>query len=82
MAFLAFYLFLMIVAYGDKDYHRYLMTKATRDGFAYFYKVCAKICLDDGEFSENYFAFIFHFATTKNYLVMLQRIGSADGSPN
>ena len=72
----------MIVAYGDKDYHRYLMTKATRDGFAYFYKVCAKICLDDGEFSENYFAFIFHFATTKNYLVMLQRIGSADGSPN
>ena len=82
LAFLAFYLFLMIVAYGDKDYHRYLMTKATRDGFAYFYKVCAKICLDDREFSENYFAFIFHFATTKNYLVILQPIGSADGSPN
>ena len=29
------------------------MTKATRDGFAYFYKICAKICLDDREFSEN-----------------------------
>ena len=57
------------------DYHRYLMTKATRDGFAYFYKVCAKICLDDREFSENFFAFIFLFATTKNFLVILQPIG-------
>ena len=57
MVVLAFYFFLMIVAYGDKDYHRYLMTKATRDGIAYFYKVCAKICLDDNyicyQFSSN-----------------------------
>ena len=61
---------------------RYLMTKATRDSLAYFHKFCAKICLDDREFSVNYFTFIFHFATTKNYLVMPQPIGSADGSPN
>ena len=46
------------------------MTKATCDGLAYFYKFCAKICLDDREFSENYYTFIFHFATTKNYAVM------------
>ena len=44
----------------------YLMTKATRDGFAYFYKVCAKICLDDRDFSENFFAFIFPFASTND----------------
>ena len=48
------------------------MTKATRDSLAYFHKFCAKICLDDREFSVNYFTFIFHFATTKNYLVMPQ----------
>ena len=58
------------------------MTKATRDSLAYFHKCCAKICLDDREFSVNYFTFIFHFATTKNYLVMPQPTGSADGSPN
>ena len=58
------------------------MTKATCDGLAYFYKFCAKICLDGREFSENYYTFIFHFATTKNYAVMPQPIGSADGSPN
>ena len=41
------------------------MTKATRDSLAYFHKCCAKICLDDREFSVNYFTFIFHFATKK-----------------
>ncbi|XP_022808988.1 polycystic kidney disease protein 1-like 2 [Stylophora pistillata] len=38
-AFMFFYLLLMIVAYGDKDHHRYLMTRGTRDGFTFFYKV-------------------------------------------
>ena len=28
------------------------MTKATCDGLAYFYKFCAKICLDDREFRK------------------------------
>ncbi|PFX12506.1 location of vulva defective 1-like [Stylophora pistillata] len=37
--FLVFYLLLMIVAYGDKDHHRYLMTRGTWDGFTFFYKV-------------------------------------------
>ena len=40
-AFMVFYVLLMTVTYGDKDYHRYLMNKATRDSFTYFYKVCA-----------------------------------------
>ena len=40
-AFMVFYVLLMTVAYGDKDYHRYLMNKATQDSFTYFYKVCA-----------------------------------------
>lgn len=42
VAFMVFYLLLMIVAYGDKDHHRYLMTKGTRDGFTFFYKVCVR----------------------------------------
>ena len=40
-AFMVFYVLLMTVTYGDKDYHRYLMTKGTRDSFTYFDKVCA-----------------------------------------
>ena len=47
IAFMVFYLFLMIVAYGDKDYHRYLMNKGTRDGFTYFYKVCVRLYVDN-----------------------------------
>ena len=39
-AFMVFYVLLMTVTYGDKDYHRYLMNKGTRDSFAYFDKVC------------------------------------------
>ena len=39
-AFMVFYVLLMTVTYGDKDYHRYLMNKATRDSFTYFDKVC------------------------------------------
>ena len=39
-AFMVFYILLMTVTYGDKDYHRYLMNKGTRDSFTYFYKVC------------------------------------------
>lgn len=42
VAFMVFYLLLMIVAYGDKDHHRYLLTKGTRDGFTFFYKVCVR----------------------------------------
>ena len=41
-AFMVFYVLLMIVTYGDKDYHRYLMNKSTRDSFTYFDKVCAE----------------------------------------
>ena len=41
-AFMVFYVLLMTVAYGDKDYHRYLMNKGTRDSFTYFDKVCIK----------------------------------------
>ncbi|XP_078351498.1 polycystin family receptor for egg jelly-like isoform X1 [Oculina patagonica] len=38
-AFMVFYVLLMTVTYGDKDYHRYLMNKGTRDSFTFFYKV-------------------------------------------
>ena len=38
-AFMVFYVLLMTVTYGDKDYHRYLMNKGTRDSFTYFDKV-------------------------------------------
>jgi len=38
-AFMVFYVLLMTVTYGDKDYHRYLMNKGTRDSFSYFDKV-------------------------------------------
>ncbi|KAL9954036.1 hypothetical protein ACROYT_G041524 [Oculina patagonica] len=38
-AFMVFYVMLMTVTYGDKDHHRYLMNKGTRDSFAFFYKV-------------------------------------------
>ena len=41
-AFMVFYVLLMIVTYGDKNYHRYLMNKGTRDSLTYFGKVCAK----------------------------------------
>ena len=39
-AFMVFYVLLMTVTYGDKDYHRYLMNKGTRDSFTHFNKVC------------------------------------------
>ena len=39
-AFMVFYVLLMTVTYGDKDYHRYLMNKGTRDSFTYFGRVC------------------------------------------
>ena len=39
-SFMVFYVLLMTVTYGDKDYHRYLMNKGTRDSFTYFDKVC------------------------------------------
>ena len=46
-AFMVFYVLLMIVTYGDKDYHRYLMNKGTRDSFTFFGKVRVdwSICL-------------------------------------
>lgn len=41
--FLVFYVLLMIVTYGNRGYHRYLMNKATRDSFRFFDKVCVVI---------------------------------------
>ena len=43
VAFMVFYVLLMIVAYGNKGYDRFLMNEATRDGFRYFDKVCVTV---------------------------------------
>ena len=40
--FMAFYVLLMLVTYGNKGYQRYLMNKATRNSFTYFDKVCER----------------------------------------
>lgn len=46
VAFMVFYVLLMIVAYGNKGYDRYLMNEATRDGFRFFDEVCVTVmCL-------------------------------------
>ena len=44
VAFMVFYVLLAIVSYGDKGYDRYLMNKATRDGFQYFDQVRTACC--------------------------------------
>ena len=53
VAFMVFYLLLMIVAYGDKDHHRYLMNKGTRDGFTFFYKVCEAVNFGFSHFNQS-----------------------------
>ena len=38
-----FVFILMVVCYGNKDYHRYLLTKSVSDGLAGFHKVCERM---------------------------------------